>query len=85
MNIYYISASATLTFIYLILYWIAGMIDPGIMKRNLDCYGASQLPVKVVHKGVYKTTKICQCYCWKYGRLCEICTISEHTTITIVC
>jgi hypothetical protein len=60
LNIYYISASATLTFIYLILYWIAGMIDPGIMKRNLDCYGASQLPVKVVHKGVYKTTKICQ-------------------------
>lgn len=35
------------------------MIDPGMMKRNLDCYGASQIPLKVVHKGVYKTTKIC--------------------------
>ena len=59
MNIYYIAASGTLTLIYLIFYWIAGMIDPGIMKRNLDCYGASQLPMKMVHKGVYKTTKVC--------------------------
>jgi len=29
------------------------------MKRNLDCFGASQLPLKIVHKGIYKTTKIC--------------------------
>ena len=49
-----------LTLCYLILYWIAGMIDPGMMKRNLDCYGASELPLKMVHKGIFKTTKICQ-------------------------
>ena len=48
-----------LTIIYLILYWISGIIDPGLMKRNFDCYGASQLPIKTVHKGVYKITKIC--------------------------
>lgn len=36
------------------------MIDPGMMKRNLDCYGASELTLKIVHKGIYKTTKICQ-------------------------
>ena len=35
------------------------MIDPGIMKRNLDCFGASELPLKIIHKGIYKTTKIC--------------------------
>ena len=35
------------------------MIDPGMMKRNLDCFGASELPLKIVHKGFYKTTKIC--------------------------
>ena len=35
------------------------MIDPGMMKRNFDCYGASELPLKIVHKGIYKTTKIC--------------------------
>ena len=44
---------------YLFLYWISGIIDPGLMKRNFDCYGASQLPIKIVHKGIYKNTKIC--------------------------
>ena len=44
---------------YLILYWISGIIDPGLMKRNYDCYGASELPLKIIHKGIYKTTKIC--------------------------
>ena len=34
-------------------------MDPGMMKRNFDCYGASELPLKIVHKGIYKTTKIC--------------------------
>ena len=29
------------------------------MNRNFDCYGASQLPIKIVHKGFYKNTKIC--------------------------
>ena len=48
-----------LTIIYLIFYWFAGMINPGIMKRNYDCYGASELPIKIVHKGVFKQTKIC--------------------------
>ena len=48
-----------LTILYTILYWITGTIDPGMLKRNLDSFNATQLPVKVVHKGVYKTTKIC--------------------------
>ena len=48
-----------LTVLYLILYWIAGMVDPGLMQRNYDCFGVSELPIKVVHKGIYKNTKIC--------------------------
>ena len=48
-----------LTISYLILFWISGIIDPGIMKRNFDCYGAHQLNLKIIHKGSFKTTKIC--------------------------
>ena len=52
-----------LTISYLILFWISGIIDPGIMKRNFDCYGAHQLNLKIIHKGSFKTTKICPtCY-----------------------
>ena len=52
-----------LTICYLLLFWISGIIDPGIMKRNFDCYGAHQLDLKIVHKGVFKKTKICPtCY-----------------------
>ena len=29
------------------------------MKRNENCFGCHELPIKIVHKGVYKTTKIC--------------------------
>ena len=29
------------------------------MKRNENCFGCHELPVKIVHKGVYKSTKIC--------------------------
>ncbi len=43
----------------LILLWVTGTIDPGIMKRNEKCSGCHELSIKVVHKGVYKTTKIC--------------------------
>lgn len=48
-----------LTILYTLLYWITGIIDPGMLKRNLDSIGSNKLPVKTVHKGVYKTTKIC--------------------------
>ena len=52
-----------LTISYLILFWISGIIDPGIMKRNFDCYEAHQLNIKIIHKGAFKTTKICPtCY-----------------------
>jgi ribosomal protein L40E len=43
----------------LIIIWITGTIDPGIMKRNEDCFGCHELPIKLVHKGAFKTTKIC--------------------------
>ena len=29
------------------------------MKRNENCFGCHELPIKVVHKGVYKITKNC--------------------------
>ena len=29
------------------------------MKRNENCFGCHELPIKIVHKGVYKSTKIC--------------------------
>ena len=29
------------------------------MKRNTDCFDAHKLTIKIVHKGVYKTTKLC--------------------------
>ena len=29
------------------------------MKRNENCFGCHELPVKIVHKGVFKSTKIC--------------------------
>ena len=43
----------------LIFIWICGSIDPGIMKRNEDCIGTHEKTIKIVHKGVYKETKIC--------------------------
>lgn len=59
LNEYMIFIPIVLTVCYLILYWIAGMVDPGLMKRNYDCFGVSELPIKVVHKGFYKNTKLC--------------------------
>jgi hypothetical protein len=29
------------------------------MKRNENCYGCHEIPIKVIHKGVYKVTKLC--------------------------
>ena len=29
------------------------------MKRNENCFGCHETPIKVVHKGVYKITKLC--------------------------
>ena len=29
------------------------------MKRNENCFGCHETPIKVVHKGVYKVTKLC--------------------------
>ena len=43
----------------MIIIWITGIIDPGIMKRNENCFGCHELPIKIVHKGVYTNTKIC--------------------------
>ena len=43
----------------LIIIWICGSIDPGIMKRNQFCGRSDEPMIKLVHKGVYKETKIC--------------------------
>ena len=29
------------------------------MKRNENCFGCHEIPIKIVHKGTYKMTKIC--------------------------
>ena len=43
----------------IIIIWICGSIDPGIMKRNENCVGCHEKEIKVIHKGVYKETKVC--------------------------
>lgn len=43
----------------LVLFFIAGFKDPGIMKRNENNYGCHEAIIKVVHKGVYKKTRLC--------------------------
>jgi len=48
-----------LNIIELIIIWICGSIDPGIMKRNENCDGCHEKEIKIVHKGVYKETKVC--------------------------
>ena len=45
--------------IELVVIWICGSIDPGIMKRNENNIGCHESAIKMVHKGVYKETKIC--------------------------
>ena len=51
------------------------------MKRNENCYGCHELPIKVVHKGVYKSTKLClTCYIARPFRSnhcsdCDNCTL----------
>lgn len=47
----------------LIIIWICGSIDPGIMKKNEYCGRSDEPMIKLVHKGVYRETKICStCY-----------------------
>ena len=43
----------------LIIIWICGSIDPGIMKKNENFGRGDDPPIKLIHKGVYKETKIC--------------------------
>ena len=48
----------------LVIIWICGTIDPGIMNRNNKfCFRGDDTCIKLVHKGFYKETKVCQtCY-----------------------
>ena len=48
-----------LNLVELIIIWICGSIDPGIMKRNDNCVDCHEKTIKIIHKGVYKETKIC--------------------------
>ena len=43
----------------LILFFIAGFADPGIMKRNTRVYGCHETFIKIIHKGVYKKIRLC--------------------------
>ena len=48
----------------LVIIWICGTIDPGIMNRNNKfCFRGDDTCMKLVHKGFYKETKVCKtCY-----------------------
>ena len=48
----------------LVIIWICGTIDPGIMNRNSKfCFRGDDTCIKLVHKGFYKETKVCKtCY-----------------------
>ena len=48
----------------LVIIWICGTIDPGIMNRNNKfCFRGDDTCIKLVHKGFYKETKVCKtCY-----------------------
>ena len=48
-----------LNLVELIILWICATIDPGIMKRNENCVGCHEKTIRIIHKGVYKETKIC--------------------------
>ena len=43
----------------IVIIWIGGSIDPGIMNKNEYINHSEDPPIKVVHKGYYKETKIC--------------------------
>ena len=43
----------------LVLFFVAGFSDPGVMKRNTRVYGCHEAFIKVVHKGVYKKLRLC--------------------------
>lgn len=44
----------------LLFFWLTGITDPGLLNRNEDCNNLYKLPIKVVHKGIFKITKACQ-------------------------
>ena len=43
----------------IVIIWIGGSIDPGIMNKNEYINHSEDPPIKVIHKGYYKETKIC--------------------------
>lgn len=43
----------------MILFFIAGFKDPGLLRRNTNSFGCHENIIKVVHKGVYKKTRLC--------------------------
>ena len=45
---------------HIILFFYAGFSDPGIMKRNENSFGCHDTFIKVVHKGVFKKTRLCE-------------------------
>ena len=50
----------TVNVTHIILFFLAGFSDPGIMKRNENSFGCHDTFIKVVHKGVFKKTRLCE-------------------------
>ena len=71
---------------HIILFFLAGFSDPGIMKRNENSFGCHDTFIKVVHKGVFKKTRLCEtCNIAKPFRSahcseCDNCVLSEKIT-----
>jgi len=45
---------------HIVFFFLAGFSDPGIMKRNENSFGCHETFIKVVHKGVFKKTRLCE-------------------------
>jgi len=50
----------TVNVAHIILFFLAGFSDPGIMKRNENSFGCHDTFIKVVHKGIFKKTRLCE-------------------------
>ena len=50
----------TVNVTHIILFFFAAFSDPGVMKRNENSFGCHDTFIKVVHKGIFKKTRLCE-------------------------